>query len=186
MNRIKITETINEVNKMVKSSGWVNSRRNLGKIIFIDLRDQSGLAQVIIAPTEIDSVSLEIIDKIRHEFVLEIEGMVNKRPESQVNKEILTGGIEILAKKISILNESKTPPFEINSEEKQANEELRLKYRYLDLRHRRMKRNIIMRSKVLHSIRNFLFEKGFTEIQTPILSKSPSRLINFIPINSSK
>jgi len=150
----------------------VNSRRNLGKIIFIDLRDQSGLAQVIIAPTEIDSVSLEIIDKIRHEFVLEIEGIVNERPESQINKEIPTGGIEILAKKISILNESKTPPFEINSEEKQANEELRLKYRYLDLRHERMKNNIIMRSKVLHSIRNFLFEKGFTEIQTPILSKS--------------
>jgi len=172
MNRIKITETINEVNKMVKISGWVNSRRNLGKIIFIDLRDQSGLAQVIIAPTEIDPVSLGTIDKIRHEFVLEIEGIVNKRPESQVNEEIPTGGIEILAKKISILNESKTPPFEVNSEEKQAKEELRLKYRYLDLRHERMKNNIIMRSRVLHYVRNFLFEKEFVEVQTPILSKS--------------
>jgi len=172
MNRIKITETIKEINKMVKISGWVNSKRNLGKIVFIDLRDQSGLVQVIVAPNEIDNTSLEIIDKIRHEFILEIEGIVNKRPDSQTNKEIATGGIEILAKKVSILNESKTPPFEVNSEEKQANEELRLKYRYLDLRHERMKKNIIMRSKVLHSVRNFLFEKGFTEIQTPILSKS--------------
>ncbi len=172
MNRTKITETIKEINKMVKISGWVNSRRNLGKIVFIDLRDQSGLVQVILAPNEIDNTSLETIDKIRHEFVLEIEGIVNKRPDSQINEEITTGGVEILAKKVSILNESKTPPFEINDEEKQANEELRLKYRYLDLRHERMKTNIIMRSKVLHSVRNFLFEKGFTEIQTPILSKS--------------
>ncbi len=172
MDRIKITETINKVNKIVKISGWVNSRRNLGKIVFIDLRDQSGLVQVIIAPNEIDTFSLDIIDKIRHEFVLEIEGIVNKRPDSQINKEISTGNIEILAKKISILNESETPPFEINSEEKQANEELRLKYRYLDLRHARMKKNIIIRSEVLHLVRNFLFEKGFIEIQTPILSKS--------------
>lgn len=172
MNRIKITETVNEINKKIKICGWVHSRRNLGKIVFIDLRDQSGLAQVIIAPNEIDSNSLGIIDKIRNEFVLEIEGIVNKRPNNQINQEMPTGGIEILAKKISILNESETPPFEINSEEKQANEELRLKYRYLDLRHERMKKNIIMRSKVLRSIRNFLFEKGFIEVQTPILSKS--------------
>jgi len=172
MDRIKIIETINEVDKKVKICGWVHSRRNLGKIVFIDLRDQSGIAQIIMAPNEIDADSVNIIDKIRHEFVLEVEGIVNKRPDNQVNKEKLTGKIEILAKKVSILNESLTPPFEINSEEKQANEELRLKYRYLDLRHERMKKNIIMRSKVLHYIRNFLFEKEFTEVQTPILSKS--------------
>ena len=172
MNRIKITETVNKVNQIVKISGWVNSRRNLGKIVFINLRDQSGLVQVIVAPNEINANSLNIIDKIRSEFVLEIEGIVNKRPDNQTNKEMSTGSIEILAKKISILNKSKTPPFEINSEEKQANEELRLKYRYLDLRHERMKKNITMRSKVLHSIRKFLSEKGFIEVQTPILSKS--------------
>ena len=172
MKRIKITETVNEVDKKIKICGWVHSRRNLGKIIFINLRDQSGLVQVIVAPKEIDADSLSIIDKIKHEFVLEIEGTVNKRPDNQINEEMSTGSIEILAKKISILNESETLPFEINSEERQANEELRLKYRYLDLRHERMKKNIIMRSKVLHSVRNFLFEKGFIEIQTPILSKS--------------
>ncbi len=172
MDRIKITETVNKIKKKVKICGWVHSRRNLGKIVFINLRDQSGIAQIIIAPNEIDTNSLDIIDKIRHEFVLEIEGIVNKRPDSQVNKKMPTGKIEILAKKVSILNESKTPPFEINNEEKQANEELRLKYRYLDLRRERMKKNLIMRAKVLHLIRNFLFEKKFVEVQTPILSKS--------------
>jgi len=172
MKRIKIIDSINEVNKRIKICGWVHSRRNLGKIIFINLRDQSGIAQVIIAPNEIDAHSLDIIDKIRHEFVLEIEGIVNKRPDTQVNKKMPTGNIEILAKKISIINESEILPFEINSEKKQANEDLRLKYRYLDLRHERMKKNIIIRSKVLHLVRNFLFEKGFIEVQTPILSKS--------------
>ncbi len=172
MKRTKIIDTVNKVGERIRICGWVHSRRNLGKIVFIDLRDQSGIVQIIIAPNEIDTDSLDVIDKIRHEFVLEVEGVVGKRPENQINKEKPTGSIEILAKKVSILNESKTPPFEINSEEKQVNEEIRLKYRYLDLRHNRMKKNIIMRSEVLHYIRNFLFEKEFIEIQTPILSKS--------------
>jgi len=172
MKRIKIIDTINKVNKNVKICGWVHSRRNLGKIVFIDLRDQSGIAQVIIAPSKIGANSSDIIDKIRHEFLLEIEGTVNKRPDAQINKKMPTGNIEILAKKISIINESEILPFEINNEEKQACEDLRLKYRYLDLRRERMKKNIIIRSKVLHLVRNFLFKKGFVEVQTPILSKS--------------
>ncbi|MCF7907177.1 aspartate--tRNA ligase [Patescibacteria group bacterium] len=172
MFRTKIKETSKKANQKVKICGWVQRRRNLGKIVFLTLRDQSGLVQVVAAPQDLDSESQKTLEKIRHEFVISIEGQVNQRPQSQINKEMETGSVEILAQKITILNESLTPPFEIGNEEKQAKEELRLQYRYLDLRQERMKKNIMARSQVIHAIRNFLNKKGFTEIQTPILSKS--------------
>jgi len=172
MKRIQSEETINKIEKEVKLCGWVNTRRNMGKIVFIDLRDRSGLVQIVFIPQELDQKSQEAVKKIRPEFVIEIEGVVHLRPKNQINKDLISGKIEILAKKLSILNESKTPPFEISNEKLQANEELRLEYRYLDLRHERMKNNLIMRSKVMHFVRNFLADKDFIEIQTPILSKS--------------
>jgi len=172
MTRIQIKESPQKTNQIIKICGWVQKRRNLGKIVFLTLRDQSGLVQVVAAPQDLDPESQKILEKIRHEFVISIEGKVNQRPPSQINSEMETGSIEILAQKITLLNESLTPPFEIGSEEKQAKEELRLQYRYLDLRQERMKKNIVARSQVIHLIRSFLSQKGFTEVQTPILSKS--------------
>ncbi|MDD5732073.1 MAG: aspartate--tRNA ligase [Patescibacteria group bacterium] len=170
MQRILSSEISKEAGKTVKIAGWVHSRRDHGKLIFIDLRDKDGLVQVVIIPSEKEAY--EVGSKVRSEFVLEIEGEVNKRPDNMVNKNIPSGTVEILAKKITILNESKTPPFEIDKDTVGVNEELRLKYRYLDLRSERMAGNIKLRSNVLSYIRNYLHEREFVEIQTPILSKS--------------
>ena len=172
MNRIKTIETVGQVGSPVLVKGWAQGRRNMGKIVFLDLRDRWGIMQVVVVPNELDATSQEIIKNIRPEFVLSIEGIVQKRGDKQVNKDMPTGGVELLAKKIEILAQSETPPFEIANEDRQANEELRLKYRYLDLRHERMKNNILWRDQVIHFIRNWLHDQDFVEIQTPILSKS--------------
>jgi len=172
MNRTLSTETIKKVGETVKLNGWVNNRRNMGKIAFLDLRDRWGIVQVVCVPNELDEKSQAALKDIRSEFVLEIEGMVQARGEKQVNKDLLTGGVEVLAKKIAILAKSETPPFEVANEERQANEELRLKYRYLDLRHERMKKNIILRDKIIRGIRDYLHNEQFIEVETPFLSKS--------------
>ena len=171
MKRIWNNKTINNIGYLVKLAGWVNTRRNMGKIVFIDIRDRSGLAQVVFIPQELGKSSQEALKKIRPEFVIEIEGVVNKRPKNQINKNLATGKIEILAKKLTILNKAKTPPFEIDNESLKANEELRLKYRYLDLRHERMKNNLILRHQIIKAIRDYLDKIGFLEIETPILTK---------------
>ena len=150
--------------------GWVHVRRDHGKLIFIDLRDKDGLTQVVVLPSEKDAY--EIGNKLRSEFVVEIEGEVNKRPENMINDKLASGTVELLAKKITILNESKTPPFEIDKDTSNINEELRLKYRYLDLRSERMHQNMIFRHKATKFIRDFLDKEGFYEIETPILTKS--------------
>ncbi len=171
MKRLSNKEAINYLGQEITLTGWVNDRKDLGQIVFIYLRDRSGLIQVVLAPQELDEESKQLIKNIRPEFVLEIKGIVNQRPQKQINKDLETGAVEILAKKVKILNESKTPPFEIKNEEKQANEELRLKYRYLDLRHERMKKNIILRHKIKKCIWDFLDQEDFLEIETPILTK---------------
>ncbi|MFA6146364.1 MAG: aspartate--tRNA ligase [Patescibacteria group bacterium] len=171
MKRTWIKDTINNVGQEVKLCGWVNTRRNMGQMVFIDLRDRSGLAQIVFIPKELDEISQEAAKKIRPEFVVEIEGMVNARPKNQVNANLTTGTVEILAKKLTILSEAKTPPFEIDNETLKANEELRLKYRYLDLRHERMKNNLILRSQVTNFFREYLNKNDFLEIDTPILTK---------------
>jgi len=171
MLRIWTKETINKIGERVLLKGWVNTRRNMGKIVFIDLRDRSGLAQIVFVPKELDEASNEAVKKIRPEFVVEIEGLVNKRPTNQVNAEMPTGTIEILAKKLTVLSEAKTPPFTIDNEIISASEELRLKYRYLDLRHERVKRNIMLRCEAIKFFRDFLTAKDFLEIETPILTK---------------
>ncbi|MBT6690876.1 aspartate--tRNA ligase [Candidatus Parcubacteria bacterium] len=188
MKRIKTIETVNQVDKTVLISGWVNVRRNMGKIAFLDVRDRWGILQVVAVPAELDEASNEILKDIRPEFVLAIEGVVQARGAKQINKDLATGTVELLAKKITVLSEAETPPFEIDNEERQAKEELRMKYRYLDLRHERMKNNILARDKVINFLRNWLHKQDFVDVQTPILSKStpegardylvPSRLHN--------
>jgi aspartyl-tRNA synthetase len=168
-----IKETITkEVNQEVKLKGWVHVFRRMGKIAFIDLRDSTGIIQVVCVPAEMTKKSAELLDNIRPEFVISLKGIIQARGEKQIRAEELTGQIEILAKEIEVLSEAETPPFEIENEDRQAGEELRLKYRYLDLRHERMAKNIKARHQVMNFLRNNLSDQGFTEVQTPILTKS--------------
>lgn len=169
MNRSLISETPNLIGEIVKLAGWVSVRRDHGKLIFIDLRDRSGTVQMVIIPDKEEAA--KIAKDIRGEFVIEVEGLVKQRPGGAKNEKLPTGGVEIEVEKIIILNESKTPPFEISEDTKNIHEDIRLKYRYLDLRSERMKKNIIMRSKIVKYIRDFYTEKGFIEIETPILTK---------------
>lgn len=165
-------ETINKVDQEVILKGWVNTVRKMSKMVFMDLRDRSGIIQVVLVPSELDSASQNIMAEIKPEYVLEISGIVNKRGEKQINPDMATGTVEVLAKSVKILNQAETPPFEIANEERQANEELRLKYRYLDLRHERMAKNIKVRHQVIRAMREFFYNEDFLEIETPFLSKS--------------
>ena len=170
--KINNIETVKKVGEKVLLKGWVNIIRKMSKIIFLDLRDKSGIVQVVLVPGELDKESIELMNNIKPEYVLEIEGEVNKRGDKQINKDLATGTVEVLAKRVKILSESLTPPFEIDNEDRQANEELRLKYRYLDIRHERMKNNLLLRHKVFQFFRNYLSDREFVEVQTPILTKS--------------
>jgi len=156
--------------KEVTLAGWVNTRRDHGKIIFIDLRDSTGIVQIVFLPNHKEAY--EKAQTLGIEFVLQIKGTVNERPEGMKNKKILTGDIEIEATELNILSKSKTPPFEIDKDTIKVNEEKRLEYRYLDLRSYRMHQNMLKRYEVIQFIRNYLNKIGFLEIQTPILSKS--------------
>ncbi|MDA1060893.1 MAG: aspartate--tRNA ligase [bacterium] len=157
------------IGESIVLSGWVNRRRDHGGVIFIDLRDRYGLTQVVSEPENYADAH-EKMDEVRSEYVVMIEGEVRKRPSGQENSALDTGEIEILVKSVKILNPSKTPPFEID-QAKEVNEELRLKYRYLDLRKERLKKNILLRNKVIKFIRDFLDGEEFVEIETPILIK---------------
>ena len=172
MTRTKTIETSSLVGQEVLIKAWVQARRNMGKIVFLDLRDRFGILQVVAVPSELDAESAELLKDIRSEFVLAITGVVQARGAKQINKDMPTGGVELLAKKIEILSSAETPPFEIDNEERQANEELRLKYRYLDLRHARLQTNIILRHKVINFLRSELYKQDFLEIETPYISKS--------------
>lgn len=154
----------------VKLAGWVNRRRDHGGVVFIDLRDRSGIVQVVANP-DIDPDSHRAAHEVRQEYVLQIEGKVRPRPEGLVNPEIATGEVEVVADVLKILNPAKTPPFYVYGD-KPVDEGLRLEYRYLDLRRQRMKCNILLRHRIVKGIRDFLDERGFVEIETPILFKS--------------
>lgn len=158
-----------DVGKEVRVMGWVQTRRDLGGLIFVDLRDRSGVVQIVFNPEHVEA--FKIADKIRSEYVLAVKGKVNKRPDENVNPKIPTGFIEILGEEIEILSKAKTPPFPIEDDIK-VDESVRLRYRYLDLRRPRMQNNIIFRSKVNKAIRDFLDEHEFLEVETPILTKS--------------
>lgn len=161
--------TVKDEGKDVVLSGWVHRRRDHGGIIFIDLRDRYGLTQITSDPVKFKEPH-DLLDQARSEFVLRIEGTVRKRPAGQTNKNLKTGGIEVLVKKVEILSTSESPPFEID-QDKDISEELRLKYRYLDLRRGRMKNNMIRRSQIIKFVRDFLDKEDFLEIETPILIK---------------
>ena len=172
MPRSLALETTKQVGKRVLLQGWVNTRRDMGKIVFIDLRDRSGLIQVVLVPQELSKNTQKLVEKIRPEFVLEIEGMVQKRGAKQINKNLPTGEVEVLAKELKIISQSKTPPFPLETDGYKINEELRLRYRYLDLRRKRMLENLVWRQKVKNFIREYLTKKDFIEIDTPLLTKS--------------
>lgn len=167
----RCTEVSNKnVNETVTVMGWVQKSRNKGGIIFVDLRDRSGLLQIIFEEDKCGSESFAKAEKLRSEFVVAITGEVALRAGG-INKNLATGDIEIIAKDIRILSEAETPPFPIEENSK-TKEEIRLKYRPLDLRRPDIQRNLILRSKVVSEIRNYLAEEGFLEIETPILNKS--------------
>jgi len=154
----------------VTLAGWVDRRRDHGNLIFIDLRDREGIVQVVFNP-EISKLCHEIASEMRSEYVVRISGEVAPRPPGTENPKLPTGEIEVIAQNTSIVNPSKTPPFYIN-EEVEVDENLRLKYRYLDLRRARMRENLLLRHRVIKFIRDFLDTRGFIEVETPILIKS--------------
>ena len=162
--------TLKDNGKEVVLCGWVGSRRDHGKLIFIDIRDRSGLTQVVFIPKEAPQAHKSAGD-LRNEFVIRLKGKVNLRPKGTINPKMPTGEIEILAQELEILNSSNNPPFEIN-DNLELGEEIRLKYRYLDLRRPRMLGNILLRHKLYQGIRTYLDAEGFIEVETPILTKS--------------
>ncbi|OAT74405.1 aspartate--tRNA ligase [Parageobacillus thermoglucosidasius] len=158
------------VGEKVVLKGWVQKRRDLGGLIFIDLRDRTGIVQVVFSP-EVSKEALNVAEKVRNEYVLSVEGTVVARDEGTINPNIPTGKIEIQAERVTIINEAKTPPFTITDQTDVA-EEVRLKYRYLDLRRPVMFRTLQLRHRVTKAIRDFLDGEGFLEVETPILTKS--------------
>ena len=159
-----------DVGKEVVLAGWVHKRRDHGGLIFIDLRDRSGLCQVTINVT--NKELHKIGEQIRNEFVLAVKGKVVERSKETVNPKLPTGEIEVIASSIEILNRSKTPPFEIAEATQEVDETVRLKYRYIDLRRDEMRENLVFRHKIIKAARDFLDKDGFLEIETPFLTKS--------------
>lgn len=167
----RCTEVSNtDIGKTVTVMGWVQKRRNLGSLIFIDLRDRSGLLQIVFDEPKVGSEGFAKAETLRSEFVVAVTGSVQKRTAA-VNENLKTGDIEVIAESIRVLSESDTPPFPIE-ENSQTKDDLRLRYRYLDLRRPDMQRNIIMKSKVSMLLRKFMEQEGFLEIETPMLTKS--------------
>jgi aspartyl-tRNA synthetase len=154
----------------VKLAGWVHRRRDHGGVTFIDLRDRYGLVQVVTNPV-ISPGAHEAMTDVRNEWVIQVDGVVNKRPSGMENAGMATGEIEVEVRFVQVLNPAKTPPFSINKEE-EVEEQARLRYRYLDLRRERMSRNLWLRHKVVKFMRDFLDERGFIEVETPILFKA--------------
>lgn len=161
--RTLAAEAAGNVGQTVTLEGWVLARRDHGKIMFLDLRDRSGVVQV---------VGVKSLGEARQEDVIEVVGLVKKRPEAMVNPKIATGSVEVEMQQLTVISKAKELPFPIDSAGYEINEEIRTKYRYLDLRRPRMAHNIRLRSKVVGFIRNFLLEKDFVEIETPVLTKT--------------
>ena len=155
------------INKEIKLAGWINSRRDHGGVIFIDIRDRYGLTQVVFNP---DNKDFKEADKLRREDVISIKGKVRSRPKGMNNKNIQTGDIEVVSNELNVLNKSEVPPFEIDAEN--INEDLRLKYRYLDLRRNAMQKNLLVRHKAAQATREFLSSENFLEIETPMFVKT--------------
>lgn len=164
------TLRVENLGETVTLMGWCQTRRDHGGVIFVDLRDYTGICQVVFRK-EASSEAHERADSIRSEFVIAVRGKVENRIEGNVNPKLPTGEIEIVVHELNILSESETPPY-VMDEREQVEERLRLQYRYLDLRHPTMQKNLILRSKAMQQTRNFLADQGFFEIETPMLTKS--------------
>ena len=159
-----------DIGSTVTVMGWVQRRRNLGSLIFIDLRDRSGLLQIVFDENSVGSDGFAKAETLRSEYVIAVVGKIQKR-SAAVNENLKTGDIEVIAESLRILSESDTPPFHIE-ENSQTKDEIRLKYRYLDLRRPDLQRNLMLRSKVAYLMRDFMAKEGFIEIETPVLTKS--------------
>ena len=167
----RCTEVSNEnIGETVTVMGWVQRRRNLGALIFIDLRDRSGLLQIVFDENSVGAEGFAKAETLRSEYVIAVTGKIQKR-EAAVNENLKTGDIELIAEQIRILSESDTPPFPIE-ENSQTKDEVRLKYRYLDLRRPDIQKNMMLRSRVVYLMREFMAKEGFLEIETPVLCKS--------------
>ncbi|HCY9562710.1 TPA: aspartate--tRNA ligase [Staphylococcus aureus] len=151
--------------------GWVNNRRDLGGLIFVDLRDREGIVQVVFNPA-FSEEALKIAETVRSEYVVEVQGTVTKRDLETVNPKIKTGQVEVQVTNIKVINKSETPPFSINEENVNVDENIRLKYRYLDLRRQELAQTFKMRHQITRSIRQYLDDEGFFDIETPVLTKS--------------
>lgn len=160
----------NHIGQIVTLAGWVHRRRDHGGVTFFDLRDRFGLVQVVANP-DVSPEAHEAIQAARMEWVIQVRGVVRRRPAGAENPNLATGEIEVEAQEVRILNPAKTPPFMINKDE-EADENTRLKYRYLDLRREKMRRNLVLRHRVVKFIRDYLDTRGFLEIETPILFKT--------------
>ncbi len=173
---LKRTHNCNDLRKEhvgqeVVLMGWAQKRRDHGGVIFIDLRDRSGIAQVTASPETCSQEVFAVADSVRSEYVLAVRGTVRQRPEGMVNEKLASGEIDVVATELVILNKAKTPPFYL-TDDVDVDETIRLKYRYLDLRRPEMKNNIILRHRVVKAMRDYMDEQGFLEIETPILQKS--------------
>ncbi|MFA4875322.1 MAG: aspartate--tRNA ligase [bacterium] len=163
--------TVKDIGKKVVLQGWVGSRRDLGGLIFLGLRDRYGITQVVINPATAPKDVVTAAEGVRYEYVIEIEGTVSKRPEGQANAKMQTGEIEVAVESFDVLNAAKSPPFLVE-DDTDASEDVRLKYRYLDLRRPRLQKILAMRHKTAQVIRSYLAQSGFMEIETPVLTKS--------------
>lgn len=169
MNRIYIITLGEHKGEEVVIAGWVDVRRDQGKMVFFDFRDMTGKVQGVVLP---NSAAIEIAKECRSEWVVKVTGKVNARPERAIQKDKQNGDIELEVLGIEVLNKADTPNFDIGTDTRAVGEETRLAYRYLDLRSERMQKNIRQRHKVIHFVRNYMNEQGFIEIETPLLTKS--------------
>jgi aspartyl-tRNA synthetase len=157
------------IDKTVTISGWVHRRRDHGGVIFLDVRDRAGILQVVFDPDL--EASFNTADRVRSEYVIEVTGLVRSRPEGTINKNMATGEIELLGREITVLNVAKTPPFPLD-EYSDVGEDVRLRYRFMDLRRPEMQQKLILRSKITSSVRRHLEDQGFLDIETPILTRA--------------
>ena len=169
INRTYTKELSGHVGETITMAGWVDVRRDQGKMVFFDFRDMHGIVQCIVLPNHADAIT--VAKEIRPEWVLKLTGIVNKRPEKNINPNIASGDVELEVTAIEVLNRAETPPFEVNTDTMAVGEEVRLKYRYLDLRSSRMQKNIRMRDKIVRFFREYMHGNDFIEIETPMMMK---------------
>jgi aspartyl-tRNA synthetase len=169
MNRTLIGDLHQHIGETVLIQGWVSVRRDQGKMVFFDFRDRTGEVQGVVLPK---AAAIDVAKDVTRESAVAVTGTVNQRPEKNVTAGKTNGDIELLVESIEVLGAATTPPFEIVDDTAGIDEETRLKYRYMDLRSERMQRNIRTRSEFVRRVREFLFARGFCEIETPLLTES--------------